>query len=315
MVYEKFQETLTGRLQLRLGSEYRLQIQKVPKNNGLILDGLSISLKGQAAAPMIYLNQYYERFLEGRPLDALVEEIADIYREHSDILHVDFSILNDFQQLKGRIAYRLVNTDANRLLLEDLPSVPFLDLSLVFYLFLESGPFGQMTALIHRRHQKLWNVTTEELFLLAQENTPLLFPAELKSMTQVMQDIAREQDQDANLGEALAGPPNGRAEPPLYVLSTTAGLNGACTMLYPDILKNFANRLDRDLVILPSSIHEVLLIPYEDKIQFGELAEMVAYINETEVAVEDRLSDHIYFYSRAADEIVIAQDPASALTS
>ena len=86
-------------------------------------------------------------------------------------------------------------------------------------------------------------------------------------------------------------------------------------MLYPNILKNFAEQLDRDLVILPSSIHEVLLLPYDESILFRELSDMVSNINQNEVAVEDRLSNHVYFYSRTADEIILAHDSASAYVS
>ena len=63
MVYKTFQETITSRLQSRLGTGYRLIVSKVPKNNGLFLDGLTITLRDQTASPVIYLNYYYERFL------------------------------------------------------------------------------------------------------------------------------------------------------------------------------------------------------------------------------------------------------------
>ena len=70
MVYETFQQTITNRLKERLGSEYQLLLRRIPKNNGIILDGLCISPNGYSVAPIVYLNYYYERFLQGRPLDA-----------------------------------------------------------------------------------------------------------------------------------------------------------------------------------------------------------------------------------------------------
>ena len=315
MVYKAFQETITSRLQSRLGTGYRLIVSKVPKNNGLFLDGLTITLRDQTASPVIYLNYYYERFLGGHPIDSLVEEIVDIYRESAGILHADFSILNDFERLKDRITYRVISTRDNLALLKDTVSVPFQDLSIVFYLFLQQSPIGQMTALVRRRHMEQWRTTPEELLALAEKNTPLLLPPELKNMDEIMDAVAREHMGDDYYPGVIDTLFPDHAYSPLYVLSNTTGLHGACVMLYPDVLKNFADRLDRDLVILPSSIHEVLLLPYDDNVTFSGLSDMVAEINQTAVSLEDRLSNHVYFYSRTADEIILAQDSASAYVS
>ncbi len=94
--------------------------------------------------------------------------------------------------------------------------------------------------------------------------------------------------------------------PPMYVLSNSSGLNGAGCLLYEGILKDFASCIGSDLIILPSSIHEVLIIPYSKDISFDELAETVFSINQEEVPEEDRLSNHIYFYSGSSDKLSIA---------
>lgn len=315
MVYETFQETIRAMLQEKLGAGYCLDLQQVPKNNGLVLDGLAIRRQGQSAAPMIYLEPYYERFLGGLSIDALAEEIMDICRENSGILRRDFSMLRDFSQLRERVVYRLINTRANRLLLENMPSVPFQDLSIVFCLMLEQGPFGQMTAPICRRHLPVWGTDDDELYALARRNTPVLLPPELRSISQVMDDIAREHMGERYRPDIIDDLLPEHKEAHLYTLSNTAGLNGACAVLYPGVLKKFADQLDQDLVILPSSIHEVLLLPHTRETTFSALSDMVASINQREVALEDRLSDHVYFYSRLTDEIVIARDAAPARAS
>lgn len=315
MVYEEFQEHLTSLLQEKLDTGCRLRIQKVPKNNGVILNGLTVTVGGQTAAPLICLERYYEKFQAGRPLDALAEEILGELRKDSDILHIDFSMLNDFEKIKDRIIFRLINTHANQALLQDVPSVPFQDLSAVFYLFLENGPDGQMTALIARRHQRMWDVSTPTLFHLAERNTPRLLPPDLKSMSAVMDDIAREQMghnyREGIIDELLPG----RGSVQLFVLSNTSGLHGASAVLYPGVLKNFAKHLGKSLVILPSSIHEVLLLPYDDSIVFSELSDMVAEINQAAVAAEDRLSDHVYYYSPDDGTMIIASDTTTAFVS
>ena len=209
MVYEEFQAAVTSALKKELGQDYQMAIQKVPKNNGAILDGLCINKKGETIAPTIYLNSYYEQYKEGwsRPLS------------------VDFSQLNNFSTLKNNVVYKLIHTHANQELLKSIPSIPYLDLSIVFYLFLEKNETGQMTALIHNRHLTMWNTTLEELSELAFKNTPLLFPAYLKTMIQIIQDIIcqkGERESAAPVIEELFG---SQPPAPLYVLTNTAGIN------------------------------------------------------------------------------------------
>lgn len=311
MVYEEFQAAVTSALKKELGQDYQMAIQKVPKNNGAILDGLCINKKGETIAPTIYLNSYYEQYKEGWSVEELTKEILAIYQSHSRPLSVDFSQLNDFPTLKNNVVYKLIHTHANQELLKSIPSIPYLDLSIVFYLFLEKNETGQMTALIHNRHLTMWNTTLEELSELAFKNTPLLFPADLKTMMQIIQDIIcqkGERESTAPVIEELFG---SQPPAPLYVLTNTAGINGACTILYPGILKNFSATLNQDLVIIPSSIHEVLLVPYDSTVSLDDLSNMVNQVNHAEVPMEERLSNHVYFYSRQTDQVLILQDSVS----
>lgn len=187
-----FQSKVTDALQSRLGKDYHLILQKVPKNNGILLDGLSIMRKDVGVSPTIYLNSYYERYQDGIPFHSIVEEIFQIYQENSAVTRLDFSILNDFSLLKDKVVYKLIHTASNKTLLSDLPSIPYLDLSIVFYLFLEKNESGQMTALIHNDHLSGWNTNLDELYRLASANTPRLLPAEVKSMSDVMKSLAAE---------------------------------------------------------------------------------------------------------------------------
>lgn len=61
------------------------------------------------------------------------------------------------------------------------------------------------------------------------------------------------------------------------------------------------------MIILPSSIHEVLLVVYEEELCMEELKEMVRHVNQTEVAKEEILSDNVYIYSRKTDKISIVE--------
>lgn len=312
MVYETFQTVLTETLTQRLGPDCRLLTQKVPKNNGVVLDGLCISKKGASIAPTVYLNSYFERYQEGASIEQLAEEILQLYSRDFALLRTDFSILNDFSRLKDKIVYKLIHTAANTNLLKEIPSIPYLDLSVVFYLYLDESPSGQMTALIYNRHLAAWDTSLEELYQLASQNTPVLFPPELKTMSQIMQEILRRNCGNLEANDLMQEFSKSQPSSPLYVLTNSAGINGACTILYPRVLQNLSRQLKQDLVILPSSIHEVLLIPFDEHISLGELSDMVKQVNQAEVPMEEQLSDHVYYYSSDSDEVLILQDSASS---
>lgn len=311
MVYETFQTKLTEKLTQLFGPDYLLLVQKIPKNNGVMQDGLCISRKNSPIAPAVYLNSYYELYQAGISIDEISEEIYLLYSQDCGLSYLDFSIINDFSKLRDKIACKLIHTDFNRELLKDIPSVPYLDLSIIFYLYLEENESGQMTALIHNHHMVQWNTSLEELYRLALENTPVLFPPDLKSMSQIMRDITNQNTNDRELDDFAKDLPKSQSLSPLYVLTNSSGINGASAILYPHVLRDFSRQLKQDLVIIPSSIHEVLLVPYDGHLSLDKLTDMVNQVNQTEVPIEEHLSNHVYYYSGEADQVLILQDSSA----
>ena len=90
---------------------------------------------------------------------------------------------------------------------------------------------------------------------------------------------------------------------PMYVLSNKSKLNGSGCLFYHNLLHNLCEKLECDLYILPSSIHEVILIPAYDHDSYDELTSMVKEVNSTQLSKEEILSDHVYFYSRETGQI------------
>ncbi len=306
MDYKVFLETIRQALQERLQKDLQLIIRPVPKNNGILLDGLSIQSLDSCLAPTVYLNPYYTLYQEGMSIDAICSDILGLFQNSFSPDFVNDNIFNHFEDMKSRIMMRLIHTDSNLELLQKIPNIPYLDLSIVFYLFLERSSSGQMTTLIHNEFLNHWQVNAQDLLRLALQNTPAEYPAELRSMSEVMKDIARQNMGDDYNEEYLTQLLEDDDHfSPLYVLSNHAGIYGACCMLYRNILKNFADDLEKDLIIIPSSIHEVLLTPDNGEISYDYLNSMVANINCSEVPAEDQLSDHIYLYTRADDRIRI----------
>ena len=82
----------------------------------------------------------------------------------------------------------------------------------------------------------------------------------------------------------------------MWIISNNKGVSGAVNMIFEKNLHELSKGLNEDLYILPSSIHEVLIIPDDGRQDYHELEAMVQSINQAEVAPADRLSDHVYHY-------------------
>lgn len=294
MKYQEFLEVVVKEVQERLGEEYHVKIRQFPKNNGGTQSGITDDKKAGEMAPVIYLDQFYQHLGSGIELEDIISIVIDVLKEGVDMMQMDIKDLTDFTEIRERIAFKLINTKANRELLEDIPNLSWLDLSIVFYLILGSNAEGQMTSLIHNHHLSLWGKTGEELYRLAKENTPRLLPVKIRHILDALKEAGEMTEEDWKEEKDLEQD----REMPMYVLTNGVGLNGACCMLPGMGIEILAEQLNCDLVVLPSSVHEVLSVPYDSHEDLRALMEIVEGINRSDVSSEERLSDRIYYYSR-----------------
>lgn len=309
MSYNDFAEKIATIIREEMGENYKVEISEILKNNSTIQKQLFIREKDAEVCPAIYLQDYYNEYrqnLTEETLKQIVENIIQAYKcndKNANFLVGCVSGFGDYQYVKEMIVFKLVNTEHNQELLKMVPHIPYLDLSIIFYLCISVDEKGQMSALIKNEHMEKWDVTVEELYKEAKVNTPLLLPHEFSSLTDVMMNLMDTLEKKETI-EALSI----LNEPKLYILTNNSGVNGAASILYPKVLSDIADQFKRDLIILPSSIHETLLVPYEEQLNMSveEMSEMVQSINCNEVPVEDRLSDHVYRYMREEKQVVIA---------
>ena len=301
----RFIETIKTEMEKLCGNEYQVLIENVLGNNGEKRAGISVRKKGETSSPLVYLSSYYDRFAEDEiPMELIIKDIYSIFmtRQFPEISGLE---LNDFKRLRKRVTYRLIDRKLNEELLKSVPYVPYCDLAIVFYLLLDRFSNSRMTSLIYKEHLKMWGTDTETLYTLAKENTSGLLPARLRNIMDVLRDIAREHLGADNQEKIFEDFPDNSGKLPMYVLSNMDGLYGAAAVLYDGVLKDFSEKLEKDLLLLPSSIHEMLLIPYKNEAELSDLKELVRHINQTEVPAKEVLSDHVYRYSRETGEFSI----------
>ena len=295
MNYQEFVGSVTGFLRESLPCGTKLELLPLEKNNGVIMDGLSIRRQGQKVAPTIYMDAYYREYLDGRSLKGICDQILECCEDTSFEERFDTDFFTDYRKLKSTVVYKLVNAEKNRELLKKVPHLPFLDLAIVFYCLLTDTPVGNATVLIHNSHMKLWKVTCSDLYRDAKANTEKLLPARLESMAEVIRELSGGMEDPEEVGV------------PMYVLTNSQKALGAACILYEGVLKSCADRLGGAFYMLPSSIHEVIMVPAPAVGDEQELIHMVRDINQTQVRSTEVLSDNIYLYSPDSGKLTMKE--------
>lgn len=269
-------------------SDYEISCDVFTKNNDTPRYGIVINKKGDAISPTIYIDNYYEDYINKKvTLSEVVEQLVSILqnvREHA-AQYNSFSV--DFDSCRTKIVYRLVSQKRNQKLLQQIPYIPFLNMAIIFSVVCNLSEQGLESLRINNELMKKWKVTTKELFRLADENTPRLFPMKIESMESVLFTYI-------GLKEDLFSEKADRG--PILIATNESGINGASVILYKNMLPDIARKYDSNLYILPSSIHEVIIIPNENVGTLSELTEMVKDINEKHVSKEEVLADTAYYY-------------------
>lgn len=294
MEIRKFAEEIKVRLESMTGKE--VKIQKVRKNNGIELCGLAVVEPELNVTPTIYLEQYFEHYKGGATVEDMVECIYKSYMKDKVHKSLDMSWFRDFEQVRGRVAFKLINYEKNKELLKYIPYTKVLDLAKVYYVTVETAELGSGTILIYNSHLAMWNITTEQLEEIAAENTPKLFPVVVDTMSNIVMEMLDMGEVDCEECGAF---------PEMYVMTNFTGIFGAATMCYSDAIKKFAQEKDSDIVILPCSLHELILLPLKANSDLGMFKSMVCEVNRTEVAMEEVLSDSVYIYRRKDNDIEI----------
>lgn len=296
MSYEQFLDVIVDKVKEYLDEGQEVMINPVRKNNNTILYGMMITSKDTKVIPTIYMESFYHMYQAEVSLDYIAKKILEVYKRDMPKKEVDMSFFRDFEKVKNRIIYRLVNAAQNKELLEEIPYIPFFDLAICFAYAFHSKELGDGMIIIRNEHMEQWNVTSDQLMALAEKNTPKLFPI---SFTNVM-DVLRRAGIDDVMSEDTC---------PLFVLTNHKKIYGASALLYPTTLEFLAETMGDNFYIIPSSVHECLIMPQFDNRRKMDidLSAVIHEINEKELAKEEVLSNHAFLYDIKNKELKPAQ--------
>ena len=290
MDFNVFVENIVDLLQQKMGHDYNISVTRVTKNNDIELTGVVLMKESDNLSPTIYLDGLFEEYQDGAYIEDLAEQIIRLYKEQLPAGRLDMDFFRNFEQVKDRIFYKLVSYNKNRKMLEKLPYYKWNDLALIFYYAMEEERIGRASITIHHQHLKMWEQSLDTLYAVAQENMKKSMPELLVSMKDLLEETTGlKMGEDTYL--------------PMYVLTNQEKVYGAAAMLYSEHMKKLAERWQTDLLILPSSIHEVLLLPDDGQNEYAFYRQMVEEVNTTQVEPEEVLSYSLYRYCREKAEI------------
>jgi len=296
MNYNQFKNEVLCRLQETVGDRGVVRLFTVHKNNGLTLWAVSVMDDDSNIAPSIYLERYYQLYLKGRTVEELTHLIlAENFRKQIR-KPIATEVFQDPEAICERVLFRVINYDMNADFLAEVPHRRILDLAVIYYLEVSDPAIGNATVVIRDREAMRMGLKEETLYRRALANTPRMKPVRIESMTNALIALAG--------GQNLTGLP-GEEDLPMYIAGNEDRVFGAAVLAYPDVFKDFADRLDSDLYIIPSSIHELILIAVRERFGRGELAEMVKEINATQVPPQEVLSNNVYTYVRGRNLVMM----------
>lgn len=295
MNYNEFVETVCDQCNFLLTSNVKATIHQTLKNNNTDRIGITLTDESTNIHPTIYLEEFYQQYLEGRDTFDIAHNIKNIYSEIRFEETWDTNQILDFEQAKTKIVFKLIHFEKNERLLKDVPHLKFLDLAIVFYILLDRTEKGAASVLITHDMLKHWDCTLMKLYCHATTNTPALLTAELMPMNDVIVELLGENADSYQLDE----------DNHMYILSNEQRHFGAACILYEPVLEDIAKILEDDYYVLPSSIHEVIVLAARHATSQQVLDDMINEINNTQVSKEEFLSDHAYYYSRKTKRLLL----------
>ncbi len=303
MTITEFESQISDEIKKNFDAEVTVQFDSIIKDNDVSLRACVIREPGVNMTPMIYLEKYLDAYNSGQAsMLQIAQDISSIYKSQKPEEEFDLDFVEDFEKAKPNIVARLLNRDINRKRLEKVPYLPVMDLAVVFSYSMEM--FGNNASItVTNDMLKAWNTSVKELYELAMANTK-----RIGIVSAPMDEFLMKMTGDESLDILFSQEEYLRCMP--MVMTNKPGRYGAISMLCTDKLDELAQFFSDDLVIFPSSVHEVIVVGAAMVSGMAEANNLVMSVNAEAVLPEERLSDHAYYYSKERKllDIILAVD-------
>lgn len=301
MSFETFKDLIETAIQEKIGDEAEVKVSEVLKPNGTMLAGLQVRYNEQRVAPVVYLNEIYKEYEAGKSdFETLIDELLRFITENkcvSDAMIAFVDQVSVWDNIKDRVYPMLLSTELNEELVEDYPSKDYLDLSIVYYIRGECTDDCNSTIRISNDLFNSYNIGIEELHNQALSNMKK-DGYTIRSMAEVLRELLSV-DEEEILADLLEAD-----QKTMMVMSNENKNYGAAGILNSELMEEKLG--GQSAYLIPSSIHEWIIITDDGNVKSTDLDEMVTEVNATQVKPEEVLSTHSYYYDGETKTIRIS---------
>lgn len=269
-----------------LYKDAEVNVQTVERLRGAYT-GITVVPGEQMIAPIINLQEFYNIYLSDADWEKVMRSMADLVTRFSRLPDVEW--LSHYEQVKDSLFLKLCSIEGNEQLLEEMPHWRFADLALTMHIRTKYYDNELYSVAVTRDMAEEYGMTETDLLKDAFVSAQEMFPVHFEAMEHVLEGGYAYNPADPKPQPTPAG--SG-----MLLLTNQYMLNGASALFYPGILKEAAVLMEGSYYILPSSIHELILLPEKFVEDYRDVERTVRRINRMQVAPEDWLSDHVYHY-------------------
>ena len=300
--YESMRKKIEEKLPENIRAEGKLVIKEARKNNDVMMHGIMISREGGGGSPIIYIDDAYDLYQSGRSVEELAPAAADAFcKAWEDQSCVDRLSLR-YEDIKDRIFYRITDVQRNRGRLSEMK-----------YSLAECG-FAKIYSIAVSKEGSIpitnslaaeYGYDPKKIFKDAERNTPEMYPAVFEDLKDIVMDLAMPGSPRLTL---LSERESFEKSSDMYLLSSRDMTNGAATIFYPDVKEKIAEVIDDSYYVLPSSTHELMIVPCKSGIPPEHLRQTVRKVNEIMGTETEVLSDRIMKYDRDMKELKVVKE-------
>lgn len=296
--FEEFVENVKDRIKDYLPGKYEdavIEVSRHEKINESYL-GMCVWTRGNAASPILNLEMYYALCQGGLTgMEDVIRRMADIVQENT--IPVDLSLVTDYGRTKENLFIRVCDAGRNGELLKNIPHTRIDDLAVTYHILRSIDAGGMSSMTVTSQMMADLGITKEQLHQDAIENSPRLFPPMIENIGTMLRlfemkaagleeedisEIRKTMDQDMQI--------------PMLVVTNREQINGASALFYPGILDQVGEMMGEGYFILPSSVHEWIIVPDREGFDANEMQVMIMDANQNAVTPDIQLGDEAYHY-------------------
>lgn len=303
MEFNQFVDEVKGGIKQFLPIEYedaQVRIEEIKKLNENYL-GITVLKENQVIAPTFNLNQLYEMFQSDpqNSLENILRNITEVVLDAPE--QFDLNSITEYENVKDKLFIRVSSAERNEEILQKIPHQRKEDLAITYHLAINVNDVGRGSTTITNDILKHYGISEEQLHADAMKNSPKIMPLHVDAMKNVIKQIIGGDNkllmQDKGFKDMEEVISEGLKEgEPMFVITNQQTMDGASAIFYPGVMKQLGECFQGDFFILPSSIHETIVLPDKGDFDYLSLKSIVQEINSNQVLKEEQLTSDVYHY-------------------